>query len=129
MAKAITIIPTEDEEQAALFDWAARMEKRHPELQLLHAIPNGGARHAAVGAKLKRTGVKRGVPDICLPVARNGCHGLYIELKRRQHGRASTEQVAWMDALVREGYHCALCYGWDAAREVILRYIGEEAED
>ena len=114
MAKAMTIIPTEDEEQAALFDWAARMQARYPELQLLHAIPNGGARHAAVGAKLKRTGVKRGVPDICLPVAR--------------HGRVSAEQAAWMDALVREGYHCALCCSWDAARDVIQRYLSEEAE-
>lgn len=128
MDKAMTIIPTEDEEQAALFDWAARMQARYPELQLLHAIPNGGARHAAVGAKLKRTGVKRGVPDICLPVARHGCHGLYIELKRREHGRVSAEQAAWMDALVQEGYHCALCCGWDAARDVIQRYLSEEAE-
>jgi hypothetical protein len=128
MAKAMTIIPSEDEEQATLFDWAARMQARYPELQLLHAIPNGGARHAAVGEKLKRTGVKRGVPDICLPVARHGCHGLYIELKRRELGRVSAEQAAWMDALVREGYHCALCCGWDAARDVIQRYLSKEAE-
>lgn len=38
------------------------------------------------------------------------------------------EQAAWMDALVREGYHCALCCGWDAARDVIQRYLREETE-
>lgn len=64
------------------------------------------------------------VPDMFLPVAREGCHGLYIELKRRDGGRVSPEQTAWMDALARQGYKTALCHGWDAAREEIQRYLG-----
>lgn len=70
-------------------------------------------------------GVKPGVPDMFLPVAREGCHGLYIELKRRDGGRVSTEQTAWMDALARQGYKTALCHGWDAAREEMLRTLRE----
>lgn len=38
-------------------------------------------RDKATAVALKRQGVKAGVPDICLPVARNGYHGLHIELK------------------------------------------------
>lgn len=53
---------------------------------------------------MKAAGVKPGVPDMFLPVAREGCHGLYIELKRRDGGRVSPEQTAWMDALARQGY-------------------------
>ena len=49
---------------------------------------------------------------------------LYIELKRRDGGRVSTEQTAWMEALARQGYKTALCHGWDAAREEIQRYLG-----
>lgn len=75
-------------------------------------------------ARMKAAGVKPGVPDMFLPVAREGCHGLYIELKRRDGGRVSTEQTAWMDALARQGYKTALCHGWDAAREEIQRYLG-----
>ena len=71
-----------------------------------------------------QVGVKPGVPDMFLPVAREGCHGLYIELKRRDGGRVSPEQTAWMDALARQGYKTALCHGWDAAREEIQRYLG-----
>lgn len=73
---------------------------------------------------MKAAGVKPGVPDMFLPVAREGCHGLYIELKRRDGGRVSTEQTAWMEALARQGYKTALCHGWDAAREEIQRYLG-----
>ncbi len=44
-------------------------------------MPNGGKRDKATAAVLKRQGVKAGVPDIMLPAARAGYHGLYIELK------------------------------------------------
>ena len=54
----------------------------HQALRWLHAIPNGGARDARVGAMLKAEGVKRGVSDLFLPFAARGRHGLYIEMKR-----------------------------------------------
>lgn len=120
--------PLEEEEQAALFAWAEYASGTWPELKLLHAIPNGGHRAKATAAMLKRTGVKAGVPDIMLPCARHGCNGLYIELKRRKGGRLSPEQMAWMEALMREGYRCAMCRGWDEARTVIMAYIGDGAE-
>ena len=118
--------PCEEIEQTCLFRWAALESGAHPELALLHAIPNGGKRSKSEAARMKAAGVKPGVPDMFLPVAREGCHGLYIELKRRDGGRVSTEQTAWMDALARQGYKTALCHGWDAAREEIQRYSGRE---
>ena len=47
-------------------------------------IPNGGYRNKAEAAHLKAQGVRPGVPDLCVPVARHGYHGLYIEMKRRR---------------------------------------------
>ena len=93
--------PCEEIEQTCLFRWAALESGAHPELALLHAIPNGGKRSKSEAARMKAAGVKPGVPDMFLPVAREGCHGLYIELKRRDGGRVSPEQTAWMDALAR----------------------------
>ncbi len=87
--------PCEEIEQTCLFRWAALESGAHPELALLHAIPNGGKRSKSEAARMKAAGVKPGVPDMFLPVAREGCHGLYIELKRRDGGRVSTEQTAW----------------------------------
>lgn len=124
---------TEHQEQSALFAWAKYNEGRWPELRLLFAIANGagvrhqvnqrGQRYSVEGAKLKAEGVKSGVPDICLPVARNGYHGLFIELKTAG-GRVRPEQLEWGDALGDEGYAWMLCYGWMAARNEIKEYLG-----
>lgn len=68
-------------------------------------------------------GLKKGVPDICLPVARGESHGLYIELKRERSGKPMPDQLAWMEALMAQGYAVSLCHGWLAASQVILDYL------
>src|SRR5262245_64718583 len=50
--------------------------------RLCFAIPNGGARDVITAGRLKAEGVRAGVPDVCLPVARAGYHGLFLEVKR-----------------------------------------------
>jgi len=117
----------EHAEQAALFRWASFARVRHPELALLFAVPNGGHRHKAVAAKLKAEGVKSGVPDICLPVARDGCHGLFIEMKTAT-GRPSKLQRRWLDLLRAQGYHAEVCHGWMAARAVLETYLTTGAD-
>ena len=115
--------PTENAEQAALMEWARLSEWKCPELKLLHAIPNGGLRDARTAAILARTGVKSGVPDLCLPVARGGFHGLYIELKRLKGGMLSINQKTWLGLLSKEGYKAVMCRGWLEARDTILNYL------
>ena len=90
--EGINYQPTEEAEQTAVIEWATIMEKQFPELALLHHCPNGEARNPIIGAKLKRMGVKAGVPDLFLPVPRGGFHGLWIEMKRRKGGRVSEGQ-------------------------------------
>ena len=113
---------SEHVEQATLIRWAALHEKRWPELRLLHAIPNGEHRSKIAGSRLKAEGVRRGVPDLDLPVARNGWHGLRIELKA-QGGRVKPEQRQWLADLVAEGYRAEVCVGWESARDLILEYL------
>lgn len=120
--------PTEDQEQSALFMWAAYQRGKYPELDLLYHIPNGGKRNIVTAAKLKAQGVKAGVPDLFLPVARNGCHGLYIEMKRIRGGKLSPQQTSWMDALQRQGYAVAVCKGAEEAQSVILNYLRKTGE-
>lgn len=116
-------IPTEDTEQAHIFEWAAWASGKYPELDLMHHIPNGGKRSKSEAARFKAQGVKAGVPDIFLPCARGGYHGLYIELKRTKGGKISTAQKEWIDALRGQGYKVIVCYGFDEAREVIISYL------
>lgn len=116
-------VPTEAQEQMTLFSWAAMQSGKYPELNLLYHVPNGGSRHKAEAGRLRAEGVKAGVPDLCLPVARGQYHGLYIELKRQRGGRTSDHQSEWLDALSAQGYKAALCYGWEQAAGTIIEYL------
>ena len=115
--------PSEGVEQATLFSWAKMQEYRWPELRLLHHIPNGGSRGKVEAAHFKAEGVKAGVPDLFLPVARGPYHGLFIEMKRRKGGRVSEEQKAWISALKAQGYRAEVCHGWEEAADLITDYL------
>lgn len=84
--------PTEAVEQEALFRWAV-LQPTESGIRLMMHIPNGGYRKPSEAARFRALGVRAGVPDIFLPVARGGYHGLWIELKRRRGGRVSGEQA------------------------------------
>lgn len=116
-------IPTEAQEQTTLFQWAGMMEGRIPELRLMHHIANGGTRNQIEALHLKQQGVKAGIPDIFLPCARGGFHGLYIEMKRRKGGRVSIEQKKMIIALRDQGYCVEVCQGWEEARDIITAYM------
>lgn len=112
-------------EQRALVEAIAWHANQRPALALLYAVPNGGARHYAVAAQLKAEGVRRGVPDLCLPVARGGYHGLYVEMKTKG-GQVRPEQKVWLAALAAEGYYTAVCWSADEAERLILAYEAGE---
>lgn len=116
-------VPTEAQEQTELFKWAELQKCKYPELELLHHIPNGGSRNKIEAARLKAQGVKPGVPDVFLPVARKSYHGLYIELKRRKNGHVSDLQEKWIEVLNVQGYMAVVCYGCQEAIETILQYL------
>lgn len=123
-----TNVPSEASEQTALFEWAEYAACSRPELRLLFHCPNGGSRNPREAHNLKLQGVKAGVPDICLPVARGGYHGLYIELKRTKGGRLSEEQRAWLACLTRQGYKAVMCHGWLDAKQTIIGYLDAQKD-
>jgi len=116
------VCPTESQEQVMLFQWARFESARYPELKLMYHIPNErSSRNEAM--RLKNEGVKAGVPDIFLPCARGGYHGLYIELKRREGGRLSQYQREMIRDLRAQDYAAVVCRGFDEARQIILDYL------
>lgn len=116
-------LANEHYEQVMLMKWAALNRGTFPELDLLYAVPNGGHRHITVAQRLKAEGVKPGVPDLCLPVARHGFHALYIEMKKRVGGKVSAEQVKWKAALESQGNCVHICKGWEEAKDIITKYL------
>lgn len=118
---------SEHDEQVALFDVLRANETKHPELRWIFAIPNGGSRHPAVAAKLKAEGVKRGISDICVPIARHGFHGLYIEMKVKPN-RLTPEQAEFHDFVHAEGYATYTAFSAVAAQTCIEVYLGLKLE-
>ena len=80
---------------------------------LFYHIPNGGRRNHFEAIRLKRMGVKAGIPDICIPLARGGYHGAYGEVKRRVGGVVSDNQKWWLNELKEQGYYVFVAHGAD----------------
>ena len=107
---------SEADEQIKVIQWCDSVG-----VHVFH-IPNGGSRNKAEAANLKRQGVRAGVPDLCIPVANGGYHGLYIEMKAGKN-KPTDNQVRWLELLRRNGYAAFVCYGADNAIECIRRYM------
>ena len=117
--------------QVAFVDWArlVRLSDDYGDVvkgavvaDYLFAIPNGGFRTKTTAGKLKAEGVKAGVWDMLLPLARCGQHGLWIEMKAPD-GRPSPEQLEWGDKMYHAGYALAVCYSVDDAIRETKAYL------
>ena len=60
------------------------------------------------GARLKKKGVKSGVPDILIFEPMDGFNGLAIELKTGKNKLTET-QKEWMSRLSKKGWDIAVC--------------------
>lgn len=112
----------EHKEQCALIQWAELAAKEEPALKLLFAIPNGGYRNLLTAIKLKKEGVKPGVPDLFLAYPTLEFSGMFIEMKSKK-GVVSEKQKEWMARLKKSGYEVKICYGFDEAKEAIEDYL------
>lgn len=127
---------SEHDEQVAVVQWANLMAGQWPELDLLYAIPNGAAlrhktkidkrgreiRYSPEGQKLTAEGMKRHIPDLCLPVARCGYHSLYIEMKWGKN-KPNDGQAEMLDRLMAEGHLAVACWSAEEAIQVLSDYI------
>lgn len=109
--------PTEDEVQEAVVEFCDCLH-----IACVH-IPNESKRSAAYGAKMKRMGLRKGFPDLFIPMARQGFHGLFIELKVDKSSRVQPEQKTWIVYLNEHGYKATICCGADEAIEEIKKYM------
>jgi hypothetical protein len=108
---------TELVEQILFATWLDKMGLKY------YAVPNGGWRTMSEGLKFKRSGVKSGVPDVCIPLPVEPYHGLYIELKRVKGGVVSETQKEWIEYLNSVGYRAVVCKGFAAARLEVEYYL------
>ena len=113
---------TEFQHQKLVIDWSLAVRQKYPDLKLLYHVANERKCTAIQGANLKRQGVKKGIPDLHLPVARGSYHSLYIEMKDDK-GRTSPEQNWWIEELTKQGNFCEVCHGYLSAIRVLEWYL------
>ena len=121
---------SEHDEQVALMDWINLYKREMPSLALIFAIPNqGGQGKGAIirGQKMKREGLKKGVPDLFLPVAKGEYHGLFIEMKS-ETGRLGDEQHDYLNYLTKQGYLCGVCRSFEEAQALIMDYLNTDLD-
>ncbi len=109
--------------QKMIIEWCEWQKTKYPELDMIFHITNEGKRSKRTGAELKRMGLKRGIPDICLPVPNKEYNGLWIELKADKTKRLTKEQKEWLEKLNRYGYKALRCNGADEAIDTIKDYL------
>jgi hypothetical protein len=120
----------EHDNQRAIMDWAKIMAKQLPDIELLFSIPNQNillsrlpprARFQVI-SYMESEGMRKGVPDLCLPVARGGYHGLYLENKYKRN-KPSPEQAWWMDRLTQAGHLATAAWSVEEAIEILTEYL------
>jgi len=111
--------------QRAVMKWWSWAHKVfHVDECLLHSVPNGGFRNVVTASIMKAEGQRRGVFDLKLNVARRGAHGLWLEMKSEK-GVLSPEQIAFSDAVVKQGYMTAVAHSYQDAVQIICDYLTE----
>lgn len=134
----------EEQNQVAFFEWAELAKGAYPELGALFHVPNGAAKakqhrfdkksgktvwYSLEGQRMKRMGVKAGVPDVWLPCPRvykdMGRAGIVIEFKSKD-GVVREEQDRFLRILFDEGWIVVVCRDWTYARDIIIEYLTGE---
>jgi VRR-NUC domain. len=112
----------EAEEQIGFFRWIAANQARDPRLKTVFAIPNGGTRSVAEATRLKRGGVRPGVPDICVPIPIAPHASLWIEMKIKPN-KLSDEQISFTNLLHSLGHCVRIAWSAQEAISILKRYL------
>ena len=80
--------------------------------------------HFSQRIKAKKSGYKKGFPDLFIYEPRGSYHGLAIELKTG-YNKASKPQLYWQKELIKRGYKSEICTGIDEALDTINTYLNE----
>lgn len=116
-------IVKETKEQEFIFNWSKLSYGKYPCLEwCLFAVPNGGKRNKFEAFNLKKQGVKSGVSDMTLQVARGGYNGLWIELKVGRR-KATDNQNKFLKEMREQGYFAVVCYRASEAISTIIDYL------
>ena len=113
--------------QAQVVEWSRWAYKtgKYPMLNMLHCSLNGVKLSGTQAKIAKGQGMLSGVPDLFLPVPKNGYHGLFIEMKSEK-GRVTENQHWFLTNAESLSYKTVICYSAKEAISAIQAYYDEE---
>lgn len=125
MKRPRTLRRPEEHEQTAFFDYCRAMAHVHQGYELAFAIPN--ERKASIQRRIamKRAGLTKGIPDICVPVGNDKYSALFIEMKVKPN-KASPEQMDILKKLNAVGNYAVICWSANDAIEIINKYLNNK---
>lgn len=114
---------TEDDMQIALFQWIDSNAHYWPGLEYAFHTPNGGYRAKATAVRMKRMGLRDGVPDVLMPYPTSEYSGLALELKVKRN-KPTEKQTLWLMRYKAVGYYVAVVYDdWQIAAGIMVKYL------
>lgn len=109
---------SEDSIQKTVMEWVSLQ----PTLNgLVIHVPNEGRRTHNFGKNLKAMGMRAGVPDLFIMMARRGFNGAWIELKSKD-GVLSTLQKKFIQDARAQNYYAEVCHTIEDAIKIIKWY-------
>lgn len=109
-------------EQIRLFDWVDGPEAPAGLREACYAIPNAGMRSRFLGGAMRRSGLRKGSPDLVVDLPSPRYRGLALELKVAG-GTIDPAQAAVHAQWRSRGWLVEIAVGWEVARDTILRYL------
>ena len=104
-----------------IFDWVRLVGLQH----IIWHTANERRCSMQYGAMLKRMGVIAGVSDITVARPAGKYHGAFIEVKVGKN-KATTSQLAFLEAMNNEGYFTKVCYGVNETINTIQSYLNHQ---
>lgn len=109
-------------QQKSLVDWLGLAATRYAILRRVYKIPNEALRSKLERHLVLSEGLRKGVLDLHLPVARQGYIGWWAEFKAGR-GKLTPEQLDWAAFLKAEGHHVCEYRSWQVAAQSLIEYL------
>jgi len=87
------------------------------------AVPNGQMR----SGQAMEPGLKKGVPDLCIPIKTKTYGSLWVELKQPNEYTRKAQRT-WLDRLTDLGHACRVCRSVDEVEDVVRAYRADRIE-
>ena len=118
----------EEELQRTIILWADAKPYRYPALKWLFHPANGGGRSKAEAGALKACGVRKGVPDLIIPMRFSTTAGLAVELKTPTNS-LSEDQREWLVDFHSNGYVVGVARSLEEFEILVQAYYGMRPND